>query len=405
MHVAVLGGGLQGCCIALALVEKGVRVTLFDRNEQLLSRAAVANEGKIHLGYMYGGDPTLRTSRMMMRGAMVFAPFLSRHLGLSIDDFKSSAPAVYLVHRASQRTIEEIAGHLSAVHSLLQEAAGSSAGAYFGLDLRPKPRPWSAKERNASFCADRILAAFDTTEVAVDPVWLAQKLRERIAATPGIGLRLRHEVCSVQEAAGRLVVSSDSSDGRHSDRFDHVVNALWDGRMAVDATFGVRPTRRWMHRLKYGVRIRPPAGTFRPTSVTIVLGPFGEVVSYADGLVYLTWYPECLRARSDEIHPPDWPTEPAEPLRSRIFLGTLGALSEIVFGLRGVSPGALSNVEVKGGAIVAWGDSDIEDPDSELHCRFEIGVTTIGRYHSVDPGKLTMAPYFAGICADRIAAQ
>lgn len=50
MRVAVLGGGLQGCCIALALADRGVEVTLFDRNDDLLSRTAVANEGKIHLG-------------------------------------------------------------------------------------------------------------------------------------------------------------------------------------------------------------------------------------------------------------------------------------------------------------------------------------------------------------------
>ena len=59
MHVGVLGGGLQGCCAALALADRAVRVTLFDKNDALLSRAAVANEGKIHLGYMYTGDPTL----------------------------------------------------------------------------------------------------------------------------------------------------------------------------------------------------------------------------------------------------------------------------------------------------------------------------------------------------------
>lgn len=38
--VGVLGGGLQGCCAALALAERNVRVVLFDENEELLSRAA-----------------------------------------------------------------------------------------------------------------------------------------------------------------------------------------------------------------------------------------------------------------------------------------------------------------------------------------------------------------------------
>src|SRR5262245_32314241 len=102
MHVGVLGGGLQGCCIALALAGRGLRVTLFDKNDALLSRAAVANEGKIHLGYMYAGDPTFSTARTMMTGALSFASFLDRYLGLPPESFSLSVPATYVVHRDSQ---------------------------------------------------------------------------------------------------------------------------------------------------------------------------------------------------------------------------------------------------------------------------------------------------------------
>jgi hypothetical protein len=70
--------------------------------------------------------------------------------------------------------------------------------------------------------------------------------------------------------------------------------------------------------------------------------------------------------------------------------------------LRKLSAENLPETCVKGGAIVAWGKTDIYDPKSELHRRCEIGVTSKGRFHSVDPGKLTMAPYFAEICAERI---
>ena len=72
--------------------------------------------------------------------------------------------------------------------------------------------------------------------------------------------------------------------------------------------------------------------------------------------------------------------------------------------LRGLDPSRLPEALVKGGTIVAWGKTDIYDPASELHRRFEIGVTSEGKFHSIDPGKLTMAPYFAEICAERIKA-
>jgi hypothetical protein len=126
------------------------------------------------------------------------------------------------------------------------------------------------------------------------------------------------------------------------------------------------------------------------------------VVSYAGGLTYLTWYPVCRRGISSAVAPPDWPTYPEEPLRSEIASGTLEAMAEFVVSLRGLDAGRLENLVVKGGVIVAWGETDIHDPASELHRRYQIGVTSDGRFHSVDPGKLTMAPWFAEICADRI---
>jgi hypothetical protein len=403
MHVAVLGGGLQGCCIALALAERRISVTLFDRNELLLSRAAVANEGKVHLGYMYAADPTLSTARMMMRGALGFAPFFARHLGQAIDGFTTSEPAVYLVHRDSQRSPEQISSYLKAVNELIGEAAEGCPRAYFGKELNARPRRWSASEREVEFDPANVLAAFATPEVAIDPVDLARKLRDCIAATNRIGVRLEQTVLSVHENGERPWVVSDGQAGTSRDRFDHVVNALWDGRLAIDETLGLRPDRPWLHRLKYGVSFRR-ADTKSLRSVTIVTGPFGEVVSYGNGLTYLTWYPACLRGISREVSPPDWVTYPEDPVRSRVLNGTLKGLSDLVFAVRQLDPNGLSDVCVKGGNIFAWGKTDIDDPSSELHRRFEIGVTSMRRFHSVDPGKLTMAPYFAELCAERVAS-
>ena len=408
MRVGVLGGGLQGCCTALSLAARGIDVTLFDRNDRLLSRAAIANEGKIHLGYMYANDVSHATARMMMRGALAFAPFFARHLGLSAEAMTISRPAAYVVHRDSQRTVEQVSNYLATVHALIREISQGnqvSPGAYFGVDLAAEPRLWSAAEREAEFDPEVALAAFDTPEVAIDPVTLAAAVRERVMAEPRISVRLRHEVLEVGDSDGALDVGAATSDGSFSERFDHVVNALWDGRMAINEKRGLRPNRPWLHRLKYGVSFRLPAGARLPPSATFVSGPFGEVVSYDDGLTYLTWYPVCLQAISGDVTPPDWPTFPAEPLRTQLLEGTLGAMAKFVPSLRSLDVNELRDVIVKGGVIVAWGQTDIYDPASELHRRFEIGVTSEGRFHSVDPGKLTMAPYFADVCADRIAGE
>ena len=405
MWVGVLGGGLQGCCTALALAERGLNVVLLDQNQALLERTAVANEGKIHLGYMYAGDPTFSTARIMMEGALAFAPFMERYLGLPIYALATSAPAAYVVHRDSQHSAQAVTTYVATVHQLITQAASGREFAYFGLDLSTPPRLWTADERHAAFNPETALRVFDTHEVAINPVKLACLLRACIADHPRIEARLGRYVIGVKSDGEALRVSSEGPDGRSMDSFDHVVNALWAGRLAVDETMGLRPNRPWLHRLKYGISFTLPAGLDPPPSATFVSGPFGEVVSYPDRLTYLTWYPECIHGISAEVTPPDWATYPPDPLYSRVLTGTIAAMSEVMPSLAALKGASLPDALVKGGVIVAWGETDIYDPASELHRRYDIGVTSAGRYHSIDPGKLTMAPYFAERCAERIAAS
>src|SRR6185295_10561963 len=142
-------------------------------NDRLLSRAAVANEGKIHLGYMYAGDRSRRTAKVMMTGALAFEPFLRRHLDIPHDRFAVSAPAVYLVHRRSQQPAEEIQAYLAAIHSLVEEALDGRPDGYFGMPVGDAPPPWAARDREAEFDGEQIVAAFQTPEIAINPVLLS----------------------------------------------------------------------------------------------------------------------------------------------------------------------------------------------------------------------------------------
>jgi hypothetical protein len=58
---------------------------------------------------------------------------------------------------------------------------------------------------------------------------------------------------------------------------------------------------------------------------------------------------------------------------------------------------------VDAGSIVAHGHTDVDDRASGLHRRTQVGVHSVGPYHSVDPGKLTTAPVFALEAAERVA--
>lgn len=404
MTIAVLGGGLQGCCLALALAERGQRVALFDKNASLISRAGAANEGKIHLGYMYANDPSLRTAAVMARGALAFDPFMRKFLNSGSPAFATSSPAAYVVHRDSQRGADEVARYLQAAHDKIVETVNGGTAQYFGQNVMTRPQSWTRAERENEFDGAVAVAAFETCEVAVNPTALASELSDCVLNHPKIEVHLNCEIQLAESEGISIAVTGHCMGEKFRRNFDHAVNALWDGRLALDRSFGVTTERPWLHRLKYGVSLKLPTGAAVPKSATFISGPFGEVVAYPDGQIYLTWYPTCLRAITTEVTPPDWPNRCDGLLRDEILTGTLSQMSEFIPALRCLDPKALPEAIVKGGAIVAVGETDIYDPQSELHNRYEIGITSSGRYHSIDPGKLTMAPYFADKFADTLLA-
>lgn len=401
MRVAVLGGGLQGCCTALELARRGCSVTLYDRHPSLLTGAATASEGKIHLGYVYASDRSLATAQTMLRGALSFMPLVKSYLGEDAP-ITTSKSFVYAVHRDSQVGTEDFRAHLDAVHELVLQDPGRDG--YFGVDLHSPPRRMTQAELESWFDSELVRSAFCTGEIAIDILALSRLMSRQIIHDPQINVRTGHRITAVADDSNRMRVHScvglDSTE-RHCDTFDVVVNTLWDGRLAIDATRNIYPQRKWIHRFKHGIRFKSADGGRLP-SVTLVLGPFGDLVDYGEGEFYLSWYPACMTASSESLKPPDWQAEPAEPLRSKIIGDSFAAMAGIVPGLRGARP---ENVAVKGGVIVAWGSSDIDDRVSELHRRHEIGVHSYDKYHSIDAGKLTMAPYFAKICAERILAK
>jgi hypothetical protein len=157
-----------------------------------------------------------------------------------------------------------------------------------------------------------------------------------------------------------------------------------------------------LHRFKFGIRFRLPDDLHELPSTTVVHGPFGDTVRFDDGTAYLSWYPRCMTDRSSELSPPAWRRHLDAAAESELVASSFAAMADIVPALRSIDTRRLDGLRVKGGVIVAWGRTDIDDPSSELHQRFAIGITASDAYFTVDPGKLTNAPQFAEECAARI---
>jgi glycine/D-amino acid oxidase-like deaminating enzyme len=404
MRVAVLGGGLQGACVALELGAKGIEVDLYEKGARCLSGASAHNEGKIHLGYVYANDPSMQTTRLMARGALRFSSLMRRWIGDAIDEIPVSDPFFYVVHRDSLLGVPEVENHLRAAHAIVREESLGFLNEYFGRDLRDGPIRIPDDECDSLFSRTTVAAAFRTPEVGIDSEMLADAVRSRLSSEQMITCRLQTKVSSVQLANAHATVEFESSGREGRESYDHVVNALWDGRLAIDRTAGFEPPRPWLYRIKHYVRMKSAGNDALPTT-TVVLGPFGDIVSYNNGEVFLSWYPVGLRGISAELAPPAWPLSFDPQTAREVRDGILAGLAAVAPAVADLTPEAIKSCQLKAGVIFAWGSTDIPDRTSGLHSRYAVGPHSHGRYHSVDTGKLTMAPYFAKMTADRIVGN
>jgi 2-polyprenyl-6-methoxyphenol hydroxylase-like FAD-dependent oxidoreductase len=118
--------------------------------------------------------------------------------------------------------------------------------------------------------SDEIVAGFRVPERSVSTVPVADSIAAAVRAEPLIEIRTGVAVRAVQRRDDdRFDVIVDAADGEFA-RFDTVVNALWEGRPAVDATLGITP-RPWSHRFRAAIGCE--GRSIRGAQATVCTGP------------------------------------------------------------------------------------------------------------------------------------
>jgi hypothetical protein len=362
-NVAIVGGGIQGTTCALACAAAGWSVTLFERRAGLWLGASGQNEGKIHLGYTYGLDRSGRTRARLADLGSRFETDLEALTGPLPADVLLSREVAYARHADSELEGDATAAHFAATADL----AGG------------RVRQWSAAELGATF-SDKVTDAWTVDEITVEPVRLGRHVTAAVAAKPGIELVTGVEVRRIGEDG-----SIWGQDGRLG-TFDRVLNCAWDGLAALDPS-----AQGLCLRAKAG--FIAPAGGVPPSPVTFSFGPFGDVVPLGEGRVYVSWYPSCLMGfTTDAADGRGWFETVAGGFDfDAAYARTREAFHLLLPGLR-LAP---RYDEIRAGAILAAGRTDIYDPASQLHERTVIGLTAQGKVASINPGKLTTAPAYA----------
>lgn len=394
-EVCVLGAGLTGATAALELARSGVDVVLLDQDHQPLNRSSLRNEGKIHLGFVFAKDETLATPRLMLDGALSFRRILRGLLGERVDSFGTSTPFTYLVAEDSLLAPEQLGERYAAIERLYAEKLRARPDDDY-LGRRPASlfRRIDLEELAPHIDAGHLIGAFRTEELSIDTYELAEAVQDTLATSARIRFMAHRRVERVERRAGGFRVLGTGPDGAWEVEAGQVVNALWENRFKIDRTIGIEPAPGFLHRLKYRVIARIPARLRGGPSATMVLGPYGDMVIRPDGTAYFSWYPLGLLGWTHDLAPPEsW----NDPCRGEVEEGKAASIAQALLGaIDRWYPGAAESqpLLVDAGAIVAYGQSDVDDPKSGLHDRTRVGVTSVDGYHSVDPGKLTTAPLF-----------
>ena len=397
-RVAVLGAGIMGSSVALALAARGVTVTLFDAAAQPFEGASRWNEGKIHLGYLYSAHGNLGTARHVIPGGLAFKPIVERYIGRSVAGAITTHDDTYLIHRKSVTSAESMQRYVAGVDALLQKSP--EAGSYL-VDLRGSlSRQLSSAELAQVYNAEHVVAGFRVPERSVDTIWLADQFVQALQATPKIELALKTCITGVRPAGGSAdgpfhIETDAGADGP----FDVVVNALWEGRPAIDAALGIHPPAAWSHRFRLAVFLRTKQALSLPSTV-IAAGPFGDIKCYPDRNFYLSWYAAGLRAEGHDITPPSVATLEAGE-KENIVSETFSRLATIIPAVRNLRE-CTECVRVEGGWVYAVGQGALSDPGSTLHRRDALNIQRAGSYFSIDTAKYSIAPWLAEQVASAI---
>jgi len=396
---AVIGGGLTGCLVALDLAERGHSVVIFEKETGLMQRASLANEGKIHLGYVYSADASFRTAKTLIDDALLFRPLLEKWMAAAEFDAYLTDPFHYIVPENTSISHDRILDHFQRVEAYRCDQENRSSLTYLGLTQ--KDDTCAATERSAEHGV-----RIGSHERAVWPIGIARTISARVNSHPFIEVRAQTTVCSIEPAIEKWRIVLAGQHQRQEGPFDTVVNASWADRRNIDRKSGFASHETWFTRFKFGVLLGNAAERFGghpPLNGTGTSGPYGDSVYYPqDDSLYCSWYPVgmCYTSRNDA---PDFRLEienDAEQLMRDTWAGYAGIDPDY-------RPLAALNSPLRsrliGDFIVAKGHTDIVDASSQLHERYTHGPRELAPgYWSIDTGKYSSAPRCAAQCVAAI---
>ena len=253
----IVGGGIFGIYAALFLASKGQKICLIEKEKELLKKASIVNQARLHSGYHYPRSvaTALMSDDNKERFTAEHRPFINFEFDkyYGIDSYGSFTDALQF-----ERFCDFIKIRCE----------------------RVKEHPFINMRR--------LDALYLTTEYTFDPVLIAEYYRQKVREADHITIKNYTSVKTAVANSGHWEIEIEdlASSVVSTINGTQVINATYAGSNAINQLFGVRNIQ-LMHEISEMAFVTSPQ--INNLGLTIMDGPFGSIMPYGlSGLLSLS---------------------------------------------------------------------------------------------------------------------
>jgi glycine/D-amino acid oxidase-like deaminating enzyme len=244
----IVGGGFYGCRIALMLKRMGRSVLLVEREAELMSRASLRNQARVHQGYHYP-----RSVLTALRSRVNYTRF--------VDEYADC--------------VDETFAHYYAIGRSLSKTTAPQFAEFcrrIGAPLEAAPA-----EITRLFDSSRIEGVFSVRECAFDAARLAVRLRRELDEA-NVDVFVETEAVRAARTGDATAVTLVTRGSERTVTAPLVINATYARLNALLAASGadIIPAK---HELTEMALVEPPPD-LHGAAVTVMDGPFFSLMPY-----------------------------------------------------------------------------------------------------------------------------
>lgn len=246
VKAAIIGGGFYGSCIALYLQKIGMEVTLYEKENNLLQRASLHNQARVHSGFHYP-----RNSLTAYRSLVNFPKFKKDFGVACIDKYKM----LYCVAKNRSKVSPE---HF---YNLFKQM-----GAEISL---------ASAEDHALFNKDLISHVFAVDELVFDAVIL-KSLLEILLAEEGVRIKCGKAIHCIKSVDDKFVLIDENQV--ESVKVNYVFNCTYSQLNVVRRNSGMHilPIKNELTEMALVAVPSPLQGL----GITVMDGPFFSLMPF-----------------------------------------------------------------------------------------------------------------------------